>query len=481
MRRLFYCAAIAAILVTAGCSASRHSSGGSGAPNAGGDYSQPYAGGSTQTKEDNASTFALDVDTASYSYARRLIADGQRPSPNSVRAEEFINALNYDYPQPSGDGFAVHVDGSRFPESAETVSRTRLVRVGLQTLAEDEESRSDATLTFVIDVSGSMGETGKLDLVQDALHYLVGQLRPDDAVAIVTFNERAHVIRKMTRVAERADLDKAIDSLRADGSTNLGAGLIKGYDIARESFRGSTTNRVILLSDGLANTGLTDADPIVQRVREEAAHQIALLGVGVGSDYGDQMMEQLADKGDGFVVYVSERSQARDLFIHKLPATLAVRAYDAKAQVVFDQTTVSSYKLIGYEDRKISNEDFRDDRVDGGEVGPGHAVTALYVVTLNPAAVGQVAQVKVRWLDPKTREAAEQYTSVSVADIDGDFGEAAPGLRACYAAGFFAEYLRGEAGIRLADLTDIIDAVTDEVADRTFDDLADVMHAADRI
>ncbi|GHJ46705.1 hypothetical protein Cs7R123_40470 [Catellatospora sp. TT07R-123] len=482
MKRLSAPAILLAVaLAAAGCSAGEPSTSADRpappGPQAGADRDQ---GAAVDPQRDNQSTFALDVDTASYTYAAGRIADGRLPDANTVRPEEFVNAFDQHYPQPRGDGFAVHVDGTRVPGSHAGSSSLRLLRIGLQTRAEDAGQRRDAALTFVIDVSGSMGDPGRLDLVSDALHTLVDQLRPTDAVAIVTFNDSAKVVRRMTRVSEKEDLHAAIDSLRAGGSTNLGAGLVTGYQTARDGFRDGYSNRVILLSDGLANTGNTDADRMLRQVRAEADKQIALLGVGVGSDYGDALMERLADRGDGFVVYVSERRQARDVFVRRLPATLSLRALDAKAQVTFDSATVESYQLIGYDDRRVADQDFRNDRVDGGEVGPGHSVTALYLVKLVPEARGRVAQVRVRWLDPVSKEASEAYESVEAADLDGTFDRADPRLRVCYAAAFFAVALRGGADGRpdVAELARIADTAAGELDDRAVDDLADMIHDA---
>jgi Ca-activated chloride channel family protein len=461
-------------LILAGCGASESTDS---------ENQQPAPGkdpGVVDTREDNTSTFALDVDTASYTYAARQLNDGRLPSPEQVRPEEFINSFNQRYAPPRGDGFAVHVDGSRMPAEHEAPQAERLLRVGLQTLGEDNEERKDANLTFVIDVSGSMDEPGRLDLVQDALRYLVDQLRPSDAVAIVTFSGRATVVREMTRVSNRDRLISAIDSMRTEGSTNLGEGLITGYQVARDAFREGATNRVILLSDGLANTGNTDADSLLRKIRGEADKEISLLGVGVGSDYGDALMEKLADEGDGFVVYVSERQQARDLFVRRLPATLQVRAYDAKAQVVFDKSTVESYQLIGYENRLIEDKDFRDNRVDGGEVGPGHSVTALYVVRLRPGANGRVATVRVRWLDPQDRSASEQTSSVATTDLAGDFAGAAPTLRLTYVAAYFAEWLRRRPSPQPAALAAITREIQAELEDPAVDDLAGLIGTAQR-
>jgi Ca-activated chloride channel family protein len=415
------------------------------------------------------STFAIDIDTASYNFARRQILDGRRPDRDVIRPEEFINAFRQDFPQPAGNGFAVSADGARLPRNHESASTdTRLLRIGLQTKTEDRARRQDAALTFVVDVSGSMAETGRLDLVQDALHTLVDQLRDTDSVAIVSYESQAHVVREMTAVRSRSALHGAIDRLEIGGSTNLEEGLVTGYRVARDGFVKGATNRVVLLSDGLANVGNTSAEPILSQIREAAAKQISLLGVGVGSDYGDQLMERLADEGDGFVTYVSEREQARKLFVDQLPATLAIRARDAKVQVTFDPSTVATYRLVGYENRALDAEQFRDNRVDGGEVGPGHSVTALYLVSLRRSTSGRVAEARVRWLDPTGREAQEQAARITVADLDREFTGASPRLRVCYAAAYFAESLRGSPYAQEVRLTDLA-AVADD-ASRATDD-----------
>jgi Ca-activated chloride channel family protein len=485
--------AAATVLILAGCGSTDGSDSATSTPEGGaaaparppGTEQDRAGGGSTSTSRDPLSTFAVDIDTASYTYSRRQILNGQLPSPSTVRPEEFVNAFDQDYAEPTGDGFAVHSDGARLPEGHAAGGDTRLLRVGLQTRSEPDEARADATLTFVIDVSGSMDEPGRLDLVKDALHTLVDQLRPNDSVAIVAFSSDARVVRKMTRVADRAPLHSAVNSLRTDASTNLAAGLMMGYDVAREGFREGTSNRVIILSDGLANTGTTSADQILATVREQAAKQIALLGVGVGSSYGDALMERLADGGDGFVVYVSEQQQARDVFVRRLPANLAVRALDAKVQVVFDPKTVTSYRLIGYENRAVADNQFRDDTVDGGETGPGHSVTALYEVRLAEGAGGnaEAARIDVRWLNPLDRRPAEVSRTVRASDLDGAFALASPRLAVAYSAAYLAESLRGNgsegATVRLPDLERIARSAGERTGDRAVTDLATVIARAD--
>ncbi|WP_433223980.1 YfbK domain-containing protein [Microtetraspora malaysiensis] len=422
------------------------------------------------------STFALDVDTASYGYARRAVQEGRLPEPAQVRTEEFVNSFRQDYTEPDDNGFAVHMDGAR-------TNGAVLLRVGLRTRGVGAEQRRPANLTFVVDVSGSMAETGRLDLVRDALHTLVDQLMPGDQVAIVSFSDSARLITPMVPVTERSRLHGAIDELRTEGSTNLEDGLVTGYREASRAFRSVATNRVILLSDGLANTGATEWRTILDRVSDYAAKQVTLLCVGVGREYGDELMEQLADNGDGAAVYVSSQAEAREVFVERLPANLDLRARDAKAQVVFNPATVESYSLLGYENRELAPEDFRDDSRDGGEVGPGHSVTALYWVRLRAGASGQLATATVRWLDPDSRRPAEVSRAADVRDVRGDLWDEAPlRLQVDAAAAAFAEYLRapwserGERfGLGLADLAGHASRLAESTEDPGVAELADLV------
>ncbi|HEX4812497.1 MAG TPA: von Willebrand factor type A domain-containing protein [Nonomuraea sp.] len=397
------------------------------------------------------STFALDVDTASYGYARQALTNGRRPGPGEIRPEEWVNAFRQDYRQPADDGFAVHVDGARLPGGDEAV-----LRVGLQTRASDAAARRPANLTFVIDVSGSMAETGRLDLVKSALRTLLGRLAPGDQASIVTFSDDAEVVASMTPLSARSELMSAVDRLATEGGTDVEAGLVAGYEQASMSFRPAATNRVVLLSDGLANQGETRWQGILDRVREHAARRVALLTVGVGREYGDELMEQLADNGDGMAVYVSTQEEADSLFTTRLPATIELRARDAKAQVVFNPSVVETYRLIGYENRALSAEEFRDDSRDGGEIGPGHAVTALYSVRLRPGASGQLAQATVRWQDPDTRVAAEASRPLESGDLAGNLWDDSTPVRlqVDVVVAAFAVHLRGKEafGMDLAEL-----------------------------
>ncbi|MFE6158961.1 von Willebrand factor type A domain-containing protein [Streptomyces sp. NPDC056486] len=389
---------------------------------------------------DYLSTFALDVDTASYGFARRTLAEGRLPDPATVRPEEFVNSFRQDYPRPEGDGFSANVDGARTDADGWS-----LMRVGLATRGDSSDGeRPPAALTFVIDVSGSMAEPGRLDLVKESLAIMTDKLRDDDSIALVTFSDSAEKVLPMTRLGDhRGKVHSAIDAMEPTQSTNLEAGIRTGYDTAVGGRRDGATNRVVLLSDALANTGETSADGILERISDaRSEHGITLFGVGVGSDYGDALMERLADKGDGHTTYVSDSEEARKVFCEQLPANIELRARDAKAQVAFDPKTVKQFRLIGYDNRAVADDDFRDDSVDGGEVGPGHTVTALYAVRMRPATSGHVATASVRWLDPDSRAPHEESNQIESGDLEGGLWNADPGLRTTAVAAYFADALR---------------------------------------
>ncbi|MFI0541776.1 von Willebrand factor type A domain-containing protein [Streptomyces sp. WSLK1-3] len=430
---------------------------------------------------DHLSTFALDVDTASYGYARRTLAEGRRPDPATIRPEEFVNSFRQDYDRPDGNGFTVTVDGARTGQDGWS-----LVRVGLATrnAADDPDERPPAALTFVIDISGSMAEPGRLDLAQRSLDTMTERLRDDDSVALVTFSDQAETVLPMTRLGDHRDrVHRAIDRLEPTYSTNLGAGVETGYETAVEGLREGATNRVVLISDALANDGETDPDAILDRIdTARREHGITLFGVGVGSDYGDALMERLADKGDGHTVYVSD-DDAEKVFCEQLPQNIDLTARDAKAQVAFDPETVASFRLVGYDNRRVADDDFRDDRVDGGEVGPGHTVTALYAVRTRPGADGHLATATVRWQDPRTRAPHEK--SAGLETFDDSLREADPRFQVDAVAAYFADALRdGYADDRLpgrpsmGELADWADALGDRTEDGAVRQLADTIRRA---
>ncbi|WP_338898212.1 von Willebrand factor type A domain-containing protein [Streptomyces sp. TG1A-60] len=438
---------------------------------------------------DHLSTFALDVDTASYGYARRTLNDGNLPDPSTVRPEEFVNSFRQDYERPDGDGFSVSVDGARTNDEDWS-----LLRVGLATRAAQGDSRRPpAALTFVIDVSGSMSEPGRLDLAQDALRTMTNRLRDDDSVALVTFSDEAETVLPMTRLDDnRHEIRDAVGSLEPTDSTNLAAGVETGYETAVEGLRKGATNRVVLLSDALANTGDTDAETILERIAgERREHGITLFGVGVGSDYGDALMEQLADQGDGHTTYVSTEEEAEEVFCEELPRHIDLTARDAKAQVSFDPSTVEEFRLIGYDNRQVADEDFRDDRVDGGEVGPGHTVTALYAVRIKAGTEGgHLATATVRWLDPDSRTPHEESAALEASALHDDLWAAAPyGLRVAAVAAYFADSLRRDDGRwsglpaspSIRELSYRADDLAGDREDKDVYALAEAIETADRL
>jgi len=255
------------------------------------------------TEDDRYSTFAVDVDTASYTVMRRVIGDGYLPDRDSVRVEEYVNFFDQAYAPPSRNAFAIHIDGSRSPYA----DNYHLVRVGLQGYVVPDEERSDVVLTFVIDVSGSMDMENRLELVKESLALLVDELRPTDKVGIVVYGSGARVVLDHTPVREGRTIRRAIRSLQPEGATNAEAGLVKAYRLASRAFDPGAVNRVILCSDGVANVGRTGPESILERIREYADDDIYLTTVGFGmGNYNDVLMEQLADNGDGFYAYVDD-------------------------------------------------------------------------------------------------------------------------------------------------------------------------------
>lgn len=345
------------------------------------------------------STFAADVDTGSYRVAQALLASGQLPPAASVRAEEWVNSYDSGFPSPERDDLELRSDQSLSP-SASASGGTRLVRIGLQAREVEESQWAPVALTMVVDTSGSMDIRERLGLVKSSLALLVQNLRPSDTIAIVTYETNAAPLLRPTPVRRADEILDAIERLRAGGSTNLEAGLLLGYDQAREAYKVGATNVVLLASDGVANVGVTDGGALATAIRDNGRRGIHLVTVGYGmGNYNDHLMEQLADRGDGFYAYVDTFDEAKKLFVDGLRATLTPVAKDAKIQVEFDPATVAAYRLIGYENRALDDEDFENPEVDAGEIGAGHRVTALYEV--RPTGRAQVGDrlglARVRW------------------------------------------------------------------------------------
>ena len=421
-------------------------------------YQDPGVNPYVDPVEDGTSTFGLDVDTASFTIAQRYAQDGRLPDPASVRVEEWVNAFEQGYPQPREGTFAIVADGGPTPF---TRPDEVLLRVGLQARDVRDRVRQEASLTFVIDTSGSMSTGGRLEMVKDALARLVDGLRADDRVAIVTFGSNAGVLLESTPATERRAIIEAIDRLQPGGTTNLEAGLRLGYELARSSLTENGIDRVILASDGVANVGLTDPDGILESIQRDAAAGIELVSVGVGmGNYNDALLERLADQGDGFYAYINDQDEARRLFTEDLTGTLQTVALDAKAQVEFNAGSVAAYRLLGYENRAIEDRDFTDDSVAAGAIGAGHTVTALYALKLREEAGPQdrLATVRVRWTDPDQGGSDEVSRTVRASDLSRSFASSDPFFRFDAVVAATAETLRGSQwspDLRLRDIADV--------------------------
>ena len=390
-------------------------------------------------RADHLSTFAMDVDTASYSVARRFVLDGNRPDPDSVRVEEFVNYFDQEYPQPRRGAFAIHVDGARSPFTQDTW----LARVGIQGRDVPDHRRKDATLVFVIDTSGSMSRENRLELVKRALRLLVRELRPTDQIGIVTYGNRGHAILNPTEAKHDDYILEVIDGLYPGGSTNAEEGLRLGYEMADRWLNPERITRIILLSDGVANVGQTGPEAILNQVRKYVNEGVTLSTVGVGmGNYNDVLMEQLANDGDGNYFYIDNLTEAWKSFVDNLTSTLQVIARDAKIQVSFNPDVVHSYRLIGYENRDVADRDFRNDSVDAGEVGAGHSVTALYELRLHERIDGPIAKVHVRYEDPDSQRIFEVDRNFNINDLHGHFESASPRFQLAATVAQYAEVLR---------------------------------------
>lgn len=324
------------------------------------------------------STFSIDVDAASYSNVRRFISSGQRPPKDAVRVEEMVNYFDYDYDQPKGDDpFAIYTEIATCPWN----TKHKLVHIGLQGKTVPTENLPPSNLVFLIDVSGSMSDPNKLPLLKSAFKLLVEQLRQQDRVAIVVYAGAAGLVLPSTSGADKKKIIEALDNLEAGGSTAGGAGINLAYSVAKENFRVGGNNRVILATDGDFNVG-ESSNASMERLIEEKRKDgvfLTVLGFGMGN-YKDSKMETIADKGNGNYAYIDSILEAQKVLVNEFGGTLFTIAKDVKLQIEFNPTKVKAYRLIGYENRMLMNEDFNNDKKDAGDLGSGHTVTALYEI-----------------------------------------------------------------------------------------------------
>lgn len=385
--------------------------------------------GVRQVAQAPVSTFSIDVDTGSYSNVRRMLNAGRMPPSDAVRVEELVNYFPYDYAAPTdGRPFAVHTSLAPSPWQPRNV----LMRIGIKGQDVARAQLPPANLVFLVDVSGSMQSADKLPLLKSSLKLLVGALRPQNRITLVTYAGTTRVALPPTPGSEKTAIAAAIDQLVAGGSTAGASGIALAYQAAQQSFIAGGINRVLLATDGDFNVGITDFRQLKNLVEEKRQSGVSLSTLGFGTgNYNDRLMEQLADAGDGAYSYIDNLMEGNKVLVSELTSTLATIARDVKIQVEFNPATVREYRLIGYENRLLAREDFHNDKVDAGDIGAGHTVTALYELTLSdgpglidelryqPAARStanrgdELAHVKLRYKRPGAR--ASELTDVTVA------------------------------------------------------------------
>jgi len=359
------------------------------------------------TKDNPLSTFSTDVDTASYSNVRRFINEGSLPPKDAVRVEEMINYFTYDYAQPADEKpFAMHIDVAGCPWEASH----RLVRIGLKGKEIATDKRGPSNLVFLLDVSGSMTPPERLPLVKQAMRLLVEKLTENDRVAIVVYAGASGLALSSTTGEHKEQILEALENLQAGGSTNGAEGIQLAYKIAADNFIKGGVNRVILATDGDFNVGVTSQGDLIRLIEEKAHSGVFLSVLGVGTDnLKDSTMQKLADKGNGNYAYLDSLDEARKVLVQQMNGTLVTIAKDVKIQLEFNPARVASYRLIGYEKRMLRKEDFNNDKVDAGEIGAGHTVTALYEVVPVGAAINPAATVPA--VDPLKYSSSEKSTS----------------------------------------------------------------------
>ena len=354
--------------------------------------------------EHPVSTFSIDVDTGSYANVRRLLNAGQLPPQDAVRVEELINYFSYQYPVPdkSNTPFTINTELAQTPWNPETL----LFRIGLKGFEVAAAERPAANLIFLIDVSGSMQSPDKLPLLKNAFRLLAKQLDERDTIAMVVYAGATGIVLEPTKGNQRAKIMTALDQLSAGGRTNGAAGIRLAYSLAQDAYVEDGINRVVLATDGDFNVGTVDFEALVDLVRDRRQSGISLTTLGFGTgNYNDHLMEQLADEGNGNYAYIDNLNEARKVLVEGITSTLQTIAKDVKIQIEFNPSTVAEYRLIGYENRMLRREDFNNDKIDAGEIGAGHTVTALYELSL--------ADGKGRLVDPLRYGTEQRQTAKS--------------------------------------------------------------------
>ncbi len=419
------------------------------------------------TDQDHLSTFAADVDTASYTIARRKLEEGTLPPAAAVRVEEFVNYFRYSFAAPGPSSpFSVVMEAAPSP----LAPGRHVVRVGVATKALSTLERKPASLVFLVDVSGSMSSPDKLGLAKQALRILTNNLTEADTVSLVTYAGSTRVVLEPTN--DRAKIMAALEDLVSAGSTGMASGIDLAYQQAMAGVRPGHIARVIVLSDGDANVGPHTHDDLLKIIAGRAKEGVTLSTIGFGmGNYKDELMEQLADKGNGNNFYIDSLDAAKRVFQEQLTANLEVVAKDVKLQVDFDPAMVARYRLVGYENRDVKDDDFRDDKVDAGEIGAGHQVTALYEVELTAKgkqARAPLGSVRIRHKQPEGAQATEAAFPMAGGPA-ASFANASADFRFAFAAAAFADVLRGGQDAEhwsLADIREIAQLAAGDSAER---------------
>lgn len=433
----------------------------------------------TEVDKENLSTFGVDVDNASYTFSRRSLAEGRLPPEESVRLEEWVNYFKYDDPPPQRGAFAVRFEAAPSPF---TPGR-HLLRIGLRAKDVPESERKAAHLVFLVDTSGSMQEPDRLPLALDSLRILLDHLSDRDTVALVTYAGEVRDVLSPTRAdpAGKQTILRALDTLRSGGGTSMNDGMVRAYEHALAGVEPGAVSRVIVLTDGDANIGRSQPAQVQESVKKYVERGVTLSAIGFGvGNYHDAMLQSLADKGNGNCYYVDGLGEARRIFGEQAAGTLEVVAKDVKVQVEFDNRLVRRWRLLGYEKRHLTAEQFRDDKVDSGDMGAGHQVTALYEVELAKVEIGQeglaavrprdgFATVRLRAKDPEGESAQEAEFKVAPEDVKASLRDGSDDLRFAAAVTLAADILRGNrevAGKRLELAREIAAGATAGKADR---------------
>jgi Ca-activated chloride channel family protein len=440
-------------------------------------------------ERDSLSTFALDVDTASYTLCRRYIRGGYLPPAGAVRMEEFVNYFNYHYPQRTNPTFKVHAEAAPSPFARREQNLT-LLKIGVKARTIGRDQRKAAHLIFVVDASASMDQPDRLPLVQRALGLLVNKLSAVDRVSLITCASEARLHLETVPARERGRIRQAINAIQPAGPTNLLAGLKLGYATARRTFAPKQINHVVLCSDGVANVGQTEAEAVLEEVAADRKQGITITCVGVGyGSYNDVFLEALANQGDGSYMFLDSARQVHRVFVRQLAATLQTVARDARIQVDFNPHRVRRYRLIGYENRDIEDKRFRDDTIDAGEVGSGQCSTALYELELigRPSADRQedLGTVFVRYRNVATGQIEEISSRLGSAIVRRRTVESTPRFFLAAGAARFAEILRQSEHAQHGNLMNVF-RVVEQVSlvlplDRDVRELAELIRKSENL